>query len=347
LGKVLIIGAGPAGLTAAVTGSSKYDLNITLVEKDSPEILPTKPCGEAVPRSVFNLLPRDIGHDFILNYISRAILYFDGEPVFEFKRKDLVDGYTIDKHIFLVNLAEVAESRGVKIVWNKTIKQSDFSDIMDEYDLIVDASGKGTISRIFLDYSNYNVIPAIQAYAKGSDLDDDAIIIWGIDRGYAWIFPRGDLFNVGIGGEYKDTKFLIKMLNNVLEKFNLKIVSPVKGGAISAGGPLKRISNGKVRAIGEAAGAVMPTTGEGIRFAIEMGSIVFEDDFEKIFWKSVGWKLKNGARLLKWLLKFKNKKSLAKTAGENAYYAFFEGLYGRKDLLKLGLKYLLKKFLKN
>ena len=339
--KALIIGAGPAGLSAAYYGSS-LDIKVTLYEKDPLEKIPTKPCGEAIPRFVFDYLPKDMSKNFILNHIKRALFYFNGGFIREFKNMPLIDGFIIDKHVFLRELAELASSIGANIIWNKPIRPDSVIKKFSEYDYMIDASGRGVIARKFLNYGNYKLIPVLQAYAKGNSIPDDTIVLWGVDKGYAWVFPRGDEYNIGVGGLYKNVKVLRRILNDIVKHFNLKVVTPIRGSAVSVNGPLKKLSNGKVRVIGEAAGMVMPTTGEGIRFAVASGKLVFDDDFEKVFWREYGWKLRNGARLLKLLLRIKNKYKLGKMTSDETYFEFFEGTYNIKKILSLGIKYILK-----
>ena len=342
MAKAIIIGGGPAGLSAAYYGRVN-DYEVTLVEAVSSDENPTKPCGEAIPSFIFKYLPRDLDRDFILNHIKRAHFYFNGSFVREFKNMPLINGFIIDKKLFLLKLAEAAESMGSKIIWNKFINPRKASELMRDFDLVIDATGKGSLGRNFLDYSNYKTIPVLQAYAKGDGIPDDTIVLWGIDKGYAWVFPRGDIFNIGVGGVYSDPVLLRKILKDILSHFKLKLISDIKGSAVSVGGPIKKLTYKNLRVIGEAAGIVMPTTGEGIRFAVASGMIVFDNDYEEKFWKEFGWKLKNGVKLLNTLLRIRNKVKLAKIASDEDYFAFFEGLYSFSKIVKLGVKYVLKR----
>jgi len=338
--KALIIGAGPAGLSAAYYGVRK-DIRVVVYEADSRDKVPSKPCGEAIPKFVFDYLPKDIEKDFILNHIKRAIFYFNGEFIREFKNMPLLEGFIIDKRKLLLNLAELATSMGAKIIWGNPLRVNEVLKMMDTYDYVIDATGLGIIARKFLDYKNYKLIPVLQAYARGDTLPDDTIVMWGVDRGYAWVFPRGDKYNIGVGGVYKDSRELHKILKQVISHFKLDLVSPIRGSAVSVNGPLKKLVRGKLRVVGEAGGMVMPTTGEGIRFAIAAGKMVFEENYEKIFWKTFGWKLKNGVKLLNLLLKLKNKAKLARIAKDDTYFAFFEGIYDLRKILSVGIKYVL------
>jgi len=339
--KALIIGAGPAGLSAAYYGLKK-DIKVKIYEADNIENLPKKPCGEAIPKFALDYIPKEMGKGFLLNKIKRAVFYFNGVFIRELKDMPLLQGYIIDKHLFLKELAEIVMSYGGDIVWDRFIKYDYVMKKSNEFDYILDASGIGIIGRKFLDYKKYKTIPVLQAYAEGNNaVPDDTIVLWGTDKGYAWVFPRGDHFNIGVGGVYRDPKVLYETLDEVIKHFNFKLKSEIRGSSVSVGGPLKKLICGKIRVLGEAAGMVMPTTGEGIRFALAAGKIVFEKDYEKIFWDKYGWKLKNGKKLLDLLLKLKNKTKLARIASDKTYFAFFEGIYSWRKILSVGLKYVL------
>ncbi len=339
--KAIIIGSGPAGLSAAYYGRL-LDIKVELYESASFDENPLKPCGEAIPKFIFDYLPREMERDYILNYIKRAYFYFNGEMIREFKNMPLIDGYIIDKKKFLSNMAELAKSMGVKLIWSKFVHPNKVMDLMSEYDYVIDATGKGAFARRFLDYSNYKTIPVLQAYAKGNSVPEDTIVLWGVDKGYAWVFPRGDLYNIGVGGVYDNPNILRKIINEVLIHFNLKLVNDLRGASVSIGGPIKKLVYSNLRVIGEAAGMVMATTGEGIRFAVASGSIVFDDRYEERFWSEHGWKLRNSVKLLNLLLKIKNKTKLARIATDNDYFAFFEGLYSFSKILKIGFKYVFR-----
>ncbi|MGQ4892239.1 MAG: FAD-dependent oxidoreductase [Candidatus Njordarchaeia archaeon] len=331
--RAIVIGAGPAGLNAAIFGAKK-GFKIELFEKDGRDEIPTKPCGEAIPKYTFKYLPRDLDRDFIINHIKKAYIYYNGELLRVFNNPDLIEGYIISKKKFLKELVEIAESEGVKINWRKSVKPSDLVNKFGEYKYVVDATGKGFIARNFLSYKKYRVMPVLQAYAKGEGVPEDTIVVWAIERGYVWVFPRGDIFNVGVGGLYNDFKYLFSKLKEVLKKFNLKLITKISGAALSYSGPLERFTYRNLRVIGEAAGFVMPITGEGIRFAVASGKYVFDENYEEEIYDEFVWKLKNGYRALKWLLRIKDKARLGKLAGDETYLSFFNGTVNVDKLAK-------------
>jgi len=336
--KIAVIGAGPAGLSTAYN-ASKDGFDVVLYEADLLEKVPSKPCGEAIPKGALYYTPFKGDEDFILNRIKQVRFYWEGEFIREIKNFPLAEGFIIDKKKFLRALIELAESEGAKIIFGKRITIRDLPNL-EKFDMVIDASGIGVIGQHFLDYKNYRRIPVLQAYAKGSDIPEDTIVFWGLARGYAWVFPRGDLYNIGVGGVNYSPQELRRILEELISHFNFKLVTNIRGSSVSVGGPIKRLVTNRIRVVGEAAGMVMPLTGEGIRYALIGGQIVYKDDYEEIFNKTIRKKLERGAFLLKIVLKIPNKGRLARKASDELLYRFFEGDFRLTDVLKVLAKYI-------
>ncbi len=340
--KALVIGAGPAGLSAAYYGT-QYDIKPIVHEADTKNLWPSKPCGEAIPFTTLEYLPKGIDKSFILNKIKRAVFYFNGEFLRELKDMPLLEGFVIDKKSMLEEIANAAIAEGAEIIWGKRFHIHEINAALKDYDYIIDASGRGYVARHFLNYDRYELIPVLQAYAKGDTIPEDTIVLWGVDKGYAWVFPRGNMYNVGVGGFYRNPNELRAILMGVLRHFKLDLIPNIRGSAVSVGGPIKKLVKGKLRVIGEAAGMVMPTTGEGIRFGLAAGRIVFRGDYENVFWREFGYKLINGKRVLHLLLRIKDKTKLARIVSDKTYYEFFEGTISFYKVLKVALSYLIRR----
>ncbi len=288
--KIIIYGAGPAGLNCAYW-ASKEGHSVRVYEKRKE--LGIKPCGEAIPEEALLFTPLKKG-DFICNEIKRCLFYLGWSFVREVR--GFLSGYIIDKRSFLRELMEEAEAEGAKVVLGKVPSPEDF-------DLIVDATGNpGSIARSFFDYSGYRSAPALQCYCACAEaLPEDAINLFILPYGYAWIFPRRDLYNVGVGG-FAGIETLSKDLGVLLKRFNLKVIRGIRRGIFSTGGPLRKIQSKNVVVAGEAAGMVMPFTGEGIRYALYSGSICYKPNYQKLWNKRYGDRLKRGRRWLKKIL---------------------------------------------
>ncbi len=305
--RILVAGAGPAGLSCAYW-AAEGGHEVTVFEKEKS--LGVKPCGELIPRETLRYTPFTRKSHWILNRIERDLVYYKGEFVREVRVASL-KGYTIDKRAFLEDLAGRAEALGATIRLGERLTYQDLGG--KEFDLAVDATGyPHSLARAAgLDYADKTPAIAMQGYCRG-ELDQDAVVFNLSDRGYAWLIPRGDLVNFGVGGFYAK-KVLQKTFEENLKLFGLKLAAgapPPRTSSGLVGGPIRRLRRGKLVVAGEAAGAVMSITGEGIRFALWSGSICFKEDYEQLFWRGYGERLRFGGRLLKLVLRLSDEERL-------------------------------------
>ncbi|MBN2711700.1 MAG: NAD(P)/FAD-dependent oxidoreductase, partial [Planctomycetes bacterium] len=113
-----------------------------------------------------------------------------------------------------------------------------------------------------------------------------------IRDGYAWSFPRGDEFAVGVGSASPMDTGLLEVLNSFINRtpeLKGRDIQKVKGGMIpDFTGPKAYYARGGVYLAGDAACLVDPLTGEGIYYAIRSGRLAAqailgggEDEYEK------------------------------------------------------------------
>ena len=112
----------------------------------------------------------------------------------------------------------------------------------------------------------------------------DIFLSAGIRGGYAWLFPKGDVANLGLGLESAARD----RLKPLLESLHLRLVSEGRvgsevlghtGGAIPVGGilePAGQLGEATVLLAGDAAGLTNPVTGAGINAAVISGTLAGE-----------------------------------------------------------------------
>ncbi len=111
----------------------------------------------------------------------------------------------------------------------------------------------------------------VQYYIEGVKVEDPQNITFYFFNdliGYAWVFPYGDKeVKVGIGGLDVTVDELKARLEKLIEKIGLKDgrIARVDGAPIDMGGLKIEWAEEPTYVVGEAIGAVMPLTGEGIR----------------------------------------------------------------------------------
>lgn len=104
-------------------------------------------------------------------------------------------------------------------------------------------------------------------------------LIWLSDEypgGYAWLFPKGDTANLGLGldpGLQRDMKTPLDQLHLRLVNQGLvgHAVLQRTGGAIPVGGLRRHLREGSTLFVGDAAGLTHPITGAGIAAAVISG----------------------------------------------------------------------------
>lgn len=305
--RILVAGAGPAGLSCAYW-AAKEGHEVTVFEREKR--LAVKPCGEFIPRETLRYTPFSKRAPWISNKIKRGLVYYKGKFVRELCVAPL-KGYTIDKRAFLEELAAEAKARGATVCLGEKLT---YRDLMDrEFNLVVDATGyPHSLARSSgLDYQDQKLAIGLQGYCKG-EMDPDAVTLNLSNRGYAWLIPRGDFINFGVGGFYGKAA-LEKAFRENLEFFSLKLADdtpPPRTSPSLVGGPIKRLRKGKLVVAGEAAGAIMSITGEGIRFALWSGSICFKKDYERLFQRGYGQRLRWGGKLLRLVLELSDEERL-------------------------------------
>ena len=121
-----------------------------------------------------------------------------------------------------------------------------------------------------------------------------------VGEGYVWTFIRKDCANIGLGlpSDSHSLQFVKSYLEKHLEKLRIKPLGKAMAAPVSIGGPLKSFGTGKMVVAGEAAGCVMPLSGEGIRFGMYGGSIAYKPNYRTEFMKKYGHNLATSRKIL-------------------------------------------------
>jgi len=104
-------------------------------------------------------------------------------------------------------------------------------------------------------------------------------VIWlspAYPGGYAWLFPRGETANLGVGIDFEFCRDLRHPLDELHERLAAggvvgREIRRRTGGAIPVGGMRERLVVGEALFVGDAAGLTHPITGAGISAAVLSG----------------------------------------------------------------------------
>ena len=303
-----MIGAGPAGLSAA-RNASRDGNEVLVFEKN--EGVCSKICGEALGREALDYVDIRPSKEFIIREVKGFRITFKGKFIREAPFGNLTNapGYVIDKRLFLNRLLNEAEKDGVKVFFNARVEMVDpktgkirlQNGEIIQGELILCADGSGSVARSHLDYSEYDTATCVQSKCSVPEgLNPEYLHLDIIGEGYAWAFIKEDCANIGLGLPRNSCslEYIKTYLDKYMERLGVKSLDKIMSAPVSIGGPLKSFENGKIVAVGEAAGCVMPLSGEGNRFAIYAGSIAYKSNYRGKFMKKYGRNMEVSRKIL-------------------------------------------------
>jgi len=268
MAKLLVIGAGPAGLYAA-SEAARFGFEVTLCEKG--KVGDNIRCAEGFFDTLKLLGKPEFGVLFkVEKLIVRAV------STYQLSAHQL-NLWMIDRASWQRKLADQLEELGVKVREDSPINPKDLAKLKKEYDFIIDASGAPSVtSRAygFASFYKHNSGKTVQYTLEGdfSHIGNNLKVglmpdFWG----YYWIFPKSkNLANVGVGNFCSDEKDrLWDRLHKVLEEEGLSGYKIVKktGGICPTALPHTLVFE-NILLVGDAAGLTSPFHGGGIDMAI-------------------------------------------------------------------------------
>jgi geranylgeranyl reductase family protein len=287
---ILIVGAGPAGACAALT-ALEAGANVLIIERKKAIGEPVR-CAEFIPKQLLGEL--DCTKNFIVQHVMSMKTIIDDKQIIETPGPGLM----INRNILDQALVQRAKAAGAK-VWTGTraitydgccvMAVKEREQIGLKADIIIGADGPNTRVGRWINSINNNLIPAIQARVYLTEALESTEIYFdkGIFGGYAWLFPKGDTANVGLGIKRGTNPINIqKSLNYFLQKLKdqNRITGEITGynaGWIPAEAPRKIVKE-NIMLVGDAAGQTHPITGAGVTQAVICGHMAGEHAAEAI-----------------------------------------------------------------
>jgi digeranylgeranylglycerophospholipid reductase len=278
---VIIIGAGPAGGMAA-RQISKKGYKILIIDKKKVVGVPVQ-CGEGMNH--FALEENDLKpNDSWINKRVKGVkcivpngkYFYSNDP-----------GYSIDRAKFDQWIMNHSLDNGTEILLNTKVngieKKNDkwiAKTKNGSYGarILIGADGfASNVARWLGIMKKREFIKAIEYKFRYEDFDypeeERLCVYYGerFNKGYGWVFPRGDEWNVGVGGSgdnKEKLKNFLKFLGADEEK-RTEIIA----GAIPHHYILSSLTKNGVMIVGDAAGMTNPTFGGGIHTALSSGRI--------------------------------------------------------------------------
>ena len=287
---VVIVGAGPAGTTAAIT-CAKHNLSVALIEKcDHPR---TKVCGGGLVKRAYDACPVNIEHlveekitniNFVWHLSKFTITDKSVDPAIYMVKRKKFDAY-LHKSALDLGVKYYPNTKLIKITQtaNEAVVRTNNGHELRCLWLIGADGASGTTAKLagWASNSNHHA-PAIDAEIvlakeKAEKLNHTRFDFEIIPRGYGWVFPKHGSFSIGVGGFYQkknktSLQHYLKVYLDLLEIKDEDIVEIKKKGFVI---PLRfrkeGVVNNRVLLVGDAAGLADPLTAEGISVALITG----------------------------------------------------------------------------
>ncbi|MGD9364765.1 MAG: NAD(P)/FAD-dependent oxidoreductase [Desulfobacteraceae bacterium] len=279
---ILVVGGGPAG-TAAARAAARRNARVLLVERRTVIGTPVQ-CAEYIPAMLMGKL--ELGRRYVAQSIKGMKTYRnDGSETYT-----PAPGYIIHRELFDQTLARAAEDAGVHIMtatraverWSSgavILKQKNGRYIKIKPWIIIGADGpRSTVGR-WVGAVNNHLLPGVQVTMELARPMQHTEVYFHPDiyAGYGWLFPKGQLANVGLG--LKRNGRSAERIRSTLNAFarQLKTHGKIKGDPVAyAAGwipaePVRKAVYHRIALVGDAAGHTHPITGAGIFAAVVGG----------------------------------------------------------------------------
>ena len=280
---ILVVGLGPAGASAA-RAAAEAGWRVIAIDRRRSAGFPVQ-CAEFIPSSLSQELT---GLEAVTRQRIAAMLTYveDASP----HEKDRFPGRIIDRGALDAALVDRAKGAGVACRFGAALRAltPDASAVLADGSVIrakvvVGADGPrsrigdavGRVNRELVETRQITV-PLSQRHAA-----TDIFLSAEIPGGYGWLFPKGQVANLGVGV----VPWAKGQLKSLLDGLHARLVEEGRvgrevlshtGGLIPVGGalaPVARLGEIAVLLAGDAAGLTNPVTGAGIASAVMSGGM--------------------------------------------------------------------------
>lgn len=277
---VVVLGLGPAGASAAAE-AARRGCTVVALDRKREAGVPVQ-CAEFVPA----LIDADLAGVVRQRIEAMATFVEDDAP----DLKADFPGRMLDRAAFDASLVEAARRAGAEVRFSAFVKRvaadgtvelADGSAVRGE--VLVGADGPRSRAGKAIGRVNTELVETRQITVglRAPHSATDIFLSADIPGGYGWLFPKGEVANLGAG---VSPTFKAR-LKSIVARLHASLVregrvdgeiSGYTGGAIPVGGMLKpwsRLGQTLVLLAGDAAGLANPVTGAGIAAAVHSGRL--------------------------------------------------------------------------
>ncbi len=276
----IIVGAGPAGCSCAHE-LLKENKKVLIIDKAN---FPRhKPCAGGITMKALKELPINIDH--LIQHSSQKMMFrFDDNKKIELQnntgscvmviREDF-DNYYFNETIKMgADFKKIEKITSIQSLKDKVLINFDGEEYEALY--LIGADGvNSTVRKLSSKLKFKNPVFAYEGLIDKNHNNEEVTEFIFNKHGYAWIFPKKDHLNVGIGnlidkGDGQKLKKL-DLYNFVQKRFGTAELKNITGFPIGTEGLNHQTENNNIFLVGDAAGLAETLLGEGIYNAIISG----------------------------------------------------------------------------
>jgi geranylgeranyl reductase family protein len=274
---VLVLGLGPAGASAAAE-AARAGCKVIALDRKREAGIPVQ-CAELVPQTV-EVMPGAVRQ----RIDAMATFVEDDAP----DLKADFPGRMLDRARFDASLVQAAREAGAEVRLSSLVARINCYGVVELADgrtlsapVIVGADGPRSRAGRAVGAVNTELVETRQITVglKQPHRATDIFLSAEIPGGYGWLFPKGELANLGAGVSPQFKSRLKSIVSRLHASQCDRVESEVlhlTGGAIPVGGMLKPwgfLEDTLVLLAGDAAGLANPVTGAGIAAAVHSGRL--------------------------------------------------------------------------
>jgi geranylgeranyl reductase family protein len=270
---VAVVGAGPAGSTAAYR-LARAHARVLLVDK--ARFPRDKPCGGGLTMRAVRQLPFSVD-PVVEDRITRARCRLRYGGVIERESDQVLCLMTQRRRLdaFLVERAVEAGAEfreGIRVSVESDTEIRVDGELL-EVEAMIGADGANGITARTLGLAG----GIVNGVALEGNLPYDrlprgawrgllVLELATVPGGYGWIFPKGDHVNVGVGGWGEEGPRLRQHLRVLCEHYGIELreLSELRGHRLPMRRPETLLAGGRALLVGDAAGVLDPVSGDGI-----------------------------------------------------------------------------------